>query len=192
MIGSFPGTQSVTFSNIPIKSFNNPKLIKKLLDENSYVINSTDKKLDDLILDSIMEKKIMDEMLALSAQIAKEHYELTDNVDRNLNYLWYMYHKGSKVGTFRPFVYMAELQLLKRMGYINDTEIKNMIAMLESSDEENLHMVTLSIKSFRDLRVKEHGEYSKVNQVYWKIAKDYPHEILNHEVFMKTMSPANG
>jgi hypothetical protein len=87
---------------------------------------------------------------------------------------------------------MAELQLLKRMGYINDTEIKNMIAMLESSDEENLHMVTLSIKSFRDLRVKEHGEYSKVNKAYTKIAKDYPHEILNHEVFMKTMSPANG
>ena len=141
--------------------------------------------------DREMEKKIMDEMLALSAQIAKEHYELTDNVDRNLNYLWYMYHKGSKVGTFRPFVYMAELQLLKRMGYINDAEIKNMIAMLESSDEENLHMVTLSIKSFRDLRVKEHGEYSKVNKAYTKIAKDYPHEILNHEVFMKTMSPAN-
>ncbi len=66
-----------------------------------------------------------------------------------------------------------------------------MIAMLESSDEENLHMVTLSIKSFRNLRILEHGEYSKVSQVYWKIAKDYPHEILNHEVFMQTMSPAN-
>ena len=133
----------------------------------------------------------MDEMLELSAAIAKEHYELTDTVDRNLNYLWYMYHKGSKMGTFRPFVYMAELQLLKRMGYINDTEIKNMIRMLESTDEENLHIVTLSIKSFRDLRVKEHGEYSKVNKAYAKIAKDYPHEILNHEVFMQTMSATN-
>jgi hypothetical protein len=145
-----------------------------------------------IYFDKEMEQKITHEMLELSANIAKEHYELTDNVDRNLNYLWYMYYKGSKVGTFRPFVYMAELQLLKRMGYINDTEIKNMIAMLESSDEENLHMVTLSIRSFRDLRILEHGEYSKVNKAYTKIAKDYPHEILNHEVFMKTMSPANG
>jgi hypothetical protein len=145
-----------------------------------------------IYFDREMEKKITHEMLELSAQIAREHYELTDNVDRNLNYLWYMYHKGSKVGTFRPFVYMAELQLLKRMGYISDAEIKNMIAMLESSDQENLHMVTLSIKSFRDLRILEHGEYSKVNQVYWKIAKDYPHEILNHEVFLKTMTPYNG
>lgn len=145
-----------------------------------------------IYFDKEMEKNMIHEMLELSAQIAKEHYELTESVDKNLNYLWYMYHKGSKVGTFRPFVYMAELQLLKRMGYINDTEIKNMIAMLESSDKENLHMVTLSIKSFRDLRIKEHGEYSKVNQDYWKIAKDYPHEILNHEVFMKTMTPYNG
>jgi hypothetical protein len=78
------------------------------------------------------------------------------------------------------------------MNYINDSEIKNMIRMLESSDEENLHMVTLAIKNFRDLRIQENGEYSKVNQNYWKIAKDYAHEILNHEVFMQTMSPANG
>jgi hypothetical protein len=78
------------------------------------------------------------------------------------------------------------------MGYVNDAEIKNIITMLESSDQENLHMVTLSIKSFRDLRIQENGEYSKVNKAYTKIAKDYPHEILNHEVFMKTMSPANG
>jgi hypothetical protein len=99
-----------------------------------------------------------------------------------------MYHKGSKAGMFRPFVYMAELQLLKRMGYINDVEIKNMIKMLESDDQDNLHMVTLSIKNFRDLRLQEHGEYSKVNGAYWKIAKNYAHEILNHEIFMQTMA----
>jgi len=188
MIGSFHGTLSVTFSKVSVRSIDDPRIVNALINEDIYGMSRADRKLDDLILDNIMEKKIMDEMLELSAQIAKEHYELTDNVDRNLNYLWYMYHKGSKVGTFRPFVYMAELQLLKRMGYIDDTEIKNMIAMLESSDEENLHMVTLSIKSFRNLRILEHGEYSKVNQVYWKIAKDYPHEILNHEVFMQTMA----
>jgi hypothetical protein len=139
-----------------------------------------------------MEKDIRKEIEALTADIAAEHYAITDGVDQNLHYLWYMYHKGSKMGTFKPFVYMAELQLLKRMGYINDSEIKNMIGMLESSDQENLHMVTLSIKSFRDLRILEHGEYSKVNPNYWKIAKDYAHEILNHEVFMQTMSPVNG
>ena len=135
-----------------------------------------------------MERDIRKEMEELSAKIAEEHYNITEGVDQNLHYLWYMYHKGSKAGMFRPFVYMAELQLLKRMGYINDTEIRNMIGMLESEDQDNLHMVTLSIKNFRELRLQEHGEYSKVNQAYWKIAKDYAHEILNHEIFMQTMA----
>lgn len=135
-----------------------------------------------------MEPSIRKEIEELSAKIAEEHYNITDGVDQNLHYLWYMYHKGTKAGTFRPFVYMAELQLLKKMGYVNDTEIKNMIQMLESEDKDNLHMVTLSIKNFRDLRLQEHGEYSKVNEAYWKVAKNYAHEILNHEIFMQTMA----
>lgn len=135
-----------------------------------------------------MERDIRKEMEALSAQIAEEHYNITNGVDQNLHYLWYMYHKGSKAGMFRPFVYMAELQLLKYMGYINDTEIKNMIRMLESEDQDNLHMVTLSIKNFRELRLQEHGEYSKTNKAYWNVAKNYAFEILNHEIFMQTMA----
>lgn len=135
-----------------------------------------------------MEPSIRKEIEELSAKIAEEHYNITDGVDQNLHYLWYMYHKGSKAGMFRPFVYMAELQLLKKMGYVNETKIKNMIQMLESDDKDNLHMVTLSIKNFRDLRLQEHGEYSKVNEAYWKVAKNYAHEILNHEIFMQTMA----
>jgi hypothetical protein len=135
-----------------------------------------------------MDKDIRTAMEALTAEIAAEHYEITQNVDSNLNYLWYMYHKGSKAGTFRPFVYMAELQLLKKMGYTNDLEAKNMINMLESSDEDNIHMVTLAIKNYRDLRIQEHGLYSKVNKDYWNVAKNYAFEILNHEVFTTTMA----
>jgi hypothetical protein len=136
----------------------------------------------------LMEKDIRREMEELSAKIAEEHYNITDGVDQNLHYLWYMYHKGSKAGMFRPFVYMAELQLLKYMGYINDVEIRNMIKMLESEDQDNLHMVTLSIKNFRELRLQEHGEYSKTNKAYWNIAKNYSYDILNHEIFMQTMA----
>ena len=135
-----------------------------------------------------MEKDIRKEIDSLTAKIAEEHYEITKDVDSNLNYLWYMYHKGSKAGTFKPFVYMAELQLLKRMGYTNDKEVQSMIKMLESDDEENIHLVTLAIKNFRDLRIQEYGEYSKVNKHYKDIAKNYAYEILNHEVFMTTMA----
>ena len=135
-----------------------------------------------------MEKDIRLEIDFLTAKIAEEHYEITKDVDSNLNYLWYMYHKGSKAGTFKPFVFMAELQLLKRMGYTNDKEMQSMIKMLESEDEENIHLVTLAIKNFRDLRIQEHGKYSKVNKDYADIAKNYAFEILNHEVFMTTMA----
>jgi hypothetical protein len=135
-----------------------------------------------------MEKDIRLEIDFLTAKIAEEHYEITKDVDSNLNYLWYMYHKGSKAGTFKPFVFMAELQLLKRMGYTNDEEVRNMIKMLESEDEENVHLVTLAIKNYRDLRIQEYGEYTKVNKHYADIAKNYAYEILNHEVFMTTMA----
>lgn len=135
-----------------------------------------------------MDQDIRKEIEALTAKIAAEHYEITKDVDSNLNYLWYMYHKGSKAGTFKPFVYMAELQLLKRMGYTNDKEVQGMIKMLESEDEDNIHLVTLAIKNFRDLRIQEYGEYSKTNKYYADIAKNYAYEILNHEVFMTTMA----
>jgi len=135
-----------------------------------------------------MNQDIRKEIESLTAKIAAEHYEITKDVDSNLNYLWYMYHKGTKAGTFRPFVFMAELQLLKRMGYTNDKEVQSMIKMLESEDEDNIHLVTLAIKNYRDLRIQEHGEYSKVNKDYANIAKNYAYEILNHEVFMTTMA----
>jgi hypothetical protein len=135
-----------------------------------------------------MDKDIRKEIESLTAKIAAEHYEITKDVDSNLHYLWYMYHMGSKAGTFKPFVYMAELQLLKRMGYTNDKEVQSIIKMLESDDEDNIHLVTLSIKNFRDLRLKEHGEYCKISKDYANIAKNYAYEILNHEVFMTTMA----
>ena len=128
------------------------------------------------------------EMLKLVAAIAEEHYNITDGADGNLNYLWYMYHKGSKKDEFRPFVYMAELMLLKKYDYLNDAEIRNIISMMKSEDGDNLAIVTLSIQNLRDLRIKEHGIYSKENEVYKDLKYTYAFEILNHTVFMQTMA----
>jgi hypothetical protein len=127
------------------------------------------------------------EMKALVKEIVEEHYNITEGVDGNLNYLWYMYHKGTKEGNWKPFVYMAELQLVKRFSYVNDSEIQNLVSMMESEDEDNMNIVTLAITSLRQLRVKEHGIYNKAKKEYSKIAEVYPSEILNHEVFTQTM-----
>ena len=127
------------------------------------------------------------EIKKLVAAIAEEHYSITDGIDGNLNYLWYMYHKGSKKDEFRPFVYMAELMLLKKYDYLNDAEIRNIISMMKSEDGDNLAIVTLSIQNLRDLRIKEHGLYSKDNEAYKDLNYTYAFEILNHTVFMQTM-----
>jgi hypothetical protein len=60
--------------------------------------------------------------------------------------------------------------------------------MLESEDADNVHLVTLSIKNFREQRIQEHGEYNNANKIYEDIAKSYAYEIVNHNVFMKTMA----
>ena len=126
-------------------------------------------------------------MKALVKEIVEEHYNITEGVDGNLNYLWYMYCKGTKEGDWKPFIYMAELQLLKRFDYINDSEIQNLVSMMESEDEDNMSIVNLALMSLRQLRVKEHGIYNKAKKEYSKIAEIYPTEILNHEVFTQTM-----
>ena len=126
-------------------------------------------------------------MKALVKEIVEEHYNITEGVDGNLNYLWYMYHKGTKEGDWKPFIYMAELQLLKRFKYINDSEIQNLVSMMESEDEDNMSIVTLAIMCLRQLRLKEHGIYNKAKKEYSKLAEIYPTEILNHEVFTQTM-----
>ena len=128
------------------------------------------------------------EIKKLVAAIAEEHYNITDGVDGNLNYLWYMYHKGTKKDEFRPFVYMAELMLLKKYDYITTTEVQNVVEMMKSDDKDNLHMATLTIKNLRELRIKEHGIYSKDNKAYKDLNYTYAFDVLNHTVFLQTMA----
>ena len=128
------------------------------------------------------------ELKKLVAAIAEEHYNITDGIDGNLNYLWYMYHKGSKKDEFRPFVYMAELMMLKKFNYLSENEIKNLIGMMKSDDRDNLTMVTLTIENLRKLRIKEHGVFNKENKAYDELKHTYAFEVLNHTVFMQTMA----
>jgi len=128
------------------------------------------------------------ELKKLCAAIAEEHYNITNGADGNLNYLWYMYYKGSKKDEFRPFVYMAELMLLKKYNYLTETEIRNLIGMMKSDDRDNLTMVTLTIENLRNLRIKEHGVYSKENKAYAELEYTYAFEVLNHTVFLQTMA----
>lgn len=143
------------------------------------------------ISDTYFESKtfeLMKEIKELVGEISEEHYNMTDGHDNNLNYLWYMYYKGTKKDDFRPFIYMAELMLLKKFEYLTETEVQNVVKMMKSDDKDNLHIATLTIKNLRDLRIKEKGVYSKENANYTEVKQTYGFEILNHTVFMETMA----
>ena len=138
-------------------------------------------------IDEIVEKlKGFDKFIS---EIVNEHFEMTQTVDTNLNYLWFLYKNGTKAGEYKPFILMAEMQLLKELDYITADEIENMWNMLNSEDRDNFNLVYLAMKTLRSARIKEHGKYSSTNAAYEQIEKDYPVKILSHQVFLKPVKP---
>lgn len=174
---NFPSTEEITLG---MHKDVNQFILNSL---QSYMIASS----PGILLDIYFNMETQ-ELKKLSAAIAEEHYNITDGADGNLNYLWYMYHKGTKKDDFRPFVYMAELMLLKKFGYLTEIEIRNLIGMMKSDDRDNLTMVTLTIENLRKLRIKEHGIFNKENKAYDELKHTYAFEVLNHTVFIQTMA----
>jgi len=129
-------------------------------------------------------KKFKSEDLVYS--IVKEHYDMAKKTDQSISYLWYMYDQGTKSGEFRPFIYMAEMQLLKEMGYVNVEEISNMVDMLSSDDKDNFYILSLSLNTLRNKRIKDHGRYADENEAYTDLVNNYTHRIVNHDLFTKT------
>jgi len=118
--------------------------------------------------------------------IIEEHYNMTSE-GNILNYLWYMYHKGVNAGTYRPFIFMAEMHLLKEMGYMENDDIKNLNEMIKSEDKDNFYLGYLSLESLRSKRIKEHGAFSQGNKVYMDLVPDYASKILNTTLFQNAL-----
>lgn len=122
--------------------------------------------------------------------IIEEHYNMTSDVTgsgHTLNYLWYMYYKGVKAGTYRPFIFMAEMHLLKEMGYMENDNIQNINEMIKSEDKDNFYLGYLSLESLRNKRIKEHGVFSEGNKVYMDLIPDYASKILNTTLFKNSL-----
>lgn len=118
----------------------------------------------------------------LIKDICKEHWEVAKPNNSNIGYLWYMYANGSKVGTFRPFIFLSELNLLVKTGYITEEEKQNMLGMLFSKDEDNANIMALSLLTLRNNRIKDLGILTLENDKYKEI--DYVKDIINTEIFM--------
>jgi len=125
--------------------------------------------------------------------IIQEHYNMTSQnnditfSNQSLNYLWYMYHKGANAGTYRPFIFMAEMHLLKEMGYMKNENIQNINEMIKSEDKDNFYLGYLSLESLRSKRIKEHGAFSQGSKVYMDLVPDYASKILNTTLFQNAL-----
>jgi len=126
-----------------------------------------------------MDKKLQ----KLIIDISEEHYNITSSLNlSNLSYLWFMYSSGSKKGDYKPFILLAEINLLVRLNYLDSGEKRNLIGLMTSSDEDNLYIAGLSILELRKQRIKDLGKYTADNKHYEVI--DYHKEILNPEDFL--------
>jgi hypothetical protein len=119
----------------------------------------------------------------LVEEICNEHHNSSVQQDSNIGYLWYMYVNGSKQGAFKPFMFLAELNLLVATGYVTEDEKQNMLGMMLSQDEDNFNLMAYSILHFRNQRIKDKGLYKSDNEKYSNI--DYLTHIFNPELFLK-------
>ena len=102
--------------------------------------------------------------------------------DSNMGYLWYMYTHGTKKGEFRPFIFLSEVNLLVKTGYLTEEEKNNLINMLSSNDDDNAHLTAYSIITLRNQRIKDMGLWTLENENYKDI--NYTKDVISPETFM--------
>ena len=133
-------------------------------------------------------KQVLNKRNSLAKKIIEEHYEITavsDKVaDSNINYLWWMYYKGTKKGEFKLFILGYEMNLLLSLGIITPEEAESLKLMVKSEDEDNFYMALLSIEKFRKDRIKKHGEWDNVildvSPEFLEVAKNYMKDVINN------------
>jgi len=119
---------------------------------------------------------------SLIENICHEHHMVCKVEDSNMGYLWYMYTHGTKKGEFRPFIFLSEVNLLVKTGYLTEIEKENLIGMLSSNDEDNAYLTGYSIITLRDKRIKEMGLWTIENEKYKDI--DYTRDVISPETFL--------
>ena len=126
------------------------------------------------------------DLIKLVNNICKEHYTICNITDTNLGYLWYMYYKGKYKAYFKPFIFLAEVNLLVKLNYLTEDEKKNIIQLMVSQDQDNMIIAGFSILTLRNQRIKELGEYTQDNKLYENI--NYSVDIIKPEDFMVPLS----
>jgi len=89
----------------------------------------------------------------------------------------------SKAGIVRPWMLLAEAHLLMYLGYMDKFSIENLVNLIKSPDKDNLFVASQVIKFYRNLRIKELGEFDKKKSKYREVIRDYDTKILNADLW---------
>lgn len=126
---------------------------------------------------------ITPEIKKFVTKIANEHYVLSNNEDRSMNYLWYMYSEGIHKGQYRPFMFAAEINLNLAMDMVTEEETKNLFSMLTSPDKDNYYMLYTILKHYRKQRQKKYGVVYD-SEAYANVKKSYSSLMIFPEMFI--------
>jgi hypothetical protein len=132
-----------------------------------------------------LSKDVTSKIKKFGKKVVEEHFYLSLTSDRNINYLWWMYHKGAKKDNLpRPFIFAFELNLLLYLDMISDEERERLASMLNSEDEDNTYIAVCAIESLRKQRIKIHGQWkndkSSVSDKFIELAKDYSNFVIKN------------
>ncbi len=132
-----------------------------------------------------MERRIKN----LGKKILDEHYKITSNPEaKNSNIMWMMYlnkANTSKAGMIKPWMFLAEAHLLMYLGYMDKYAVENLVNLIKSPDKDNLFVASQVVKFYRNLRIKELGEFDKKKSKYREVIRDYDSKILNADLWQQ-------
>ena len=130
-----------------------------------------------------MERRIKN----LGKKILNEHFKITSNPEaKNSNIMWTMHFYNantSKAGMIKPWMFLAEAHLLMYLGYMDKYAVENLVNLIKSPDKDNLFVASQVVKFYRNLRIKELGEFDKKKSKYREVIRDYDTKILNADLW---------
>ncbi len=130
-----------------------------------------------------MERRIKN----LGKKILNEHFKITSNPEaKNSNIMWMMHFYNantSKAGMIKPWMFLVEAHLLMYLGYMDKYAVENLVNLIKSPDKDNLFVASQVVKFYRNLRIKELGEFDKKKSKYREVIRDYDTKILNADLW---------
>lgn len=134
----------------------------------------------------------MKEQKNLLRKICAEHGLLAQKYNPNIYHMWFSHNaKGPRSFNYKPFMVLAEINLLHEMKIIDDSEKEGMTRLFESSVYfDDLYMALTSLEFFRNQRLEKFGYYKKSPENYEELSFNYKEKVFTVPVMLSYITSA--